>query len=104
MGTIKFEIDLPEFNKELNISLTIRKDGEVIYTTSSSSTDVNLSSELKKENNDFTNTVQKNITGESSMNSFVESQGIMEKATKSPKSSTTTKKKSFGGNMMNMDI
>lgn len=103
MGTIKFEIDLPEFNKELNISLTIRKDGEVIYTTSSSSTDVNSSSELKKENNDFTNTVQKNITGESSMNSF-ESQGIMEKATKSPKSSTTTKKKSFGGNMMNMDI
>lgn len=38
MGTIKFEIDLPEFEKELNISVTIRRDGEVIYNTSSPST------------------------------------------------------------------
>ena len=38
MGTIKFEIDLPEFEKELNISVTIRRDGEVVYSTSSPST------------------------------------------------------------------
>lgn len=36
MGTIKFEIDLPEFEKELSINLTIHRDGEVVYTTTSS--------------------------------------------------------------------
>lgn len=34
MGTIKIEFDIPNFEKELNINLTIRKDGEVVYTTS----------------------------------------------------------------------
>lgn len=34
MGLIKFEVDVPEFEKELTISVTIRKDGEVLYTTS----------------------------------------------------------------------
>ena len=33
---IKIEFDLPEFEKELNISVTLRKDGEVITTSSSS--------------------------------------------------------------------
>ena len=37
MGTIKFEIDLPEFEKELSINVTIHRDGEVVYTTTSSS-------------------------------------------------------------------
>ena len=36
MGTIKFEIDLPEFEKELSINVTIHRDGEVVYTTTSS--------------------------------------------------------------------
>ena len=35
MGTIKFEIDLPEFEKELSINVTIHRDGEVVYTTTS---------------------------------------------------------------------
>lgn len=36
MGTIKLEIDIPDFDREINIELTIRKDGEVIYRTSPS--------------------------------------------------------------------
>lgn len=37
MGTIKLEIDIPEFEKELNINVTIHRDGEVLYSTSSPS-------------------------------------------------------------------
>ena len=32
---IKIEFDLPEFEKELNVSVTLKKDGEVIATSSS---------------------------------------------------------------------
>lgn len=31
---IKIELELPEFEKELNISVSLRKDGEVITTSS----------------------------------------------------------------------
>lgn len=34
MGTLKLELELPEFNHELSITLSIRKDGEVIYSAS----------------------------------------------------------------------
>lgn len=30
MGTIKFEIDLPEFENELSLELTIKRDGKVV--------------------------------------------------------------------------
>lgn len=33
---IKINLELPEFDKELSISVTLRKDGEVIKTSSSS--------------------------------------------------------------------
>lgn len=33
---IKINLELPEFDKELSISVTLRKDGEVISTSSSS--------------------------------------------------------------------
>lgn len=36
MGTIKLEIEIPDFDREINIELTIRKDGEVVYKTSPS--------------------------------------------------------------------
>ena len=29
---LKIELDLPEFEKELNINITIKKDGEVVYS------------------------------------------------------------------------
>lgn len=34
-NNIKIELELPTFEKELNISVTLRKDGEVISTSSS---------------------------------------------------------------------
>ena len=34
MGSLKIEIDLPEFKEELTMSITIRKDGEVITSLS----------------------------------------------------------------------
>ena len=37
MGTIKFELDIPDFEKEISIDVVIKKDGEVAYTTSASS-------------------------------------------------------------------
>lgn len=46
MGTIKLEIDIPDFDREINIELTIRKDGEVVYKTSSPSEQVRESSNI----------------------------------------------------------
>ena len=37
MGTIKFELDIPDFENEISINVVIKKDGEVAYTTSASS-------------------------------------------------------------------
>lgn len=34
MGTLKLEIDLPEFKNEINLNITIKKDGEVISSLS----------------------------------------------------------------------
>ena len=39
MGTIKFEVDIPDFEKEISINVVIKKDGEVAYSTTSSSLD-----------------------------------------------------------------
>lgn len=34
MGNIKIELDIPDFDNELNISVTIKKGGEVVSHTS----------------------------------------------------------------------
>lgn len=50
MSLLKIELDLPEFEKELNINITIKKDGEVVYTASSPSPgDVDILEEKKIE-------------------------------------------------------
>lgn len=36
INMIKIQLELPEFEKELNVSVTLKKDGEVITTSSSS--------------------------------------------------------------------
>lgn len=96
MGIIKFEVDIPNFEKELSISITIRRDGEVFYSTSSPSAG--------------------NITDLSSESSLISSEvkdvDIPEKTKKkkkteetlNPESSVTTSRKSKGGNFMNMDF
>ena len=45
---LKIELDLPEFEKELNINITIKKDGEVVYSTSSPSSNVEMIEGEKK--------------------------------------------------------
>lgn len=77
MGTIKLEIDIPDFDREINIELTIRKDGEVIYRTSPSE-------QVEKSSN-------------ISLDKKVEQK--VEKIT--PPISNTDK---LGGNLMNLDF
>ena len=45
---LKIELDIPEFEKELEINITIKKDGEVVYTASSPSGDIEKKSEEPK--------------------------------------------------------
>ena len=45
---LKIELDLPEFEKELNINITIKKDGEVVYSASSPSSNVEMIEGEKK--------------------------------------------------------
>lgn len=35
MNTMKLEVSLPDFDKEISINITLRKDGEVVYSASS---------------------------------------------------------------------
>ena len=96
MGIIKFEVDIPNFEKELSISITIRRDGEVFYSTSSPSagniTDLSsegslISSEIKDV--DIPEKTKKKKKTEETLN---------------PESSVTTSRKSKGGKFMNMDF
>jgi len=43
MGTLKLEIDIPDFKNEINLSITIKKDGEVISTLSADKIDQSIS-------------------------------------------------------------
>lgn len=100
MGTIKFEIDLPEFEKELSLNLIIRRDGEVIYNTSSSSTNNSFS----KNNGRLENSVEKvdkviSPIVEGSGNSL-SNNSIGNKIGKQSITSKTPKGR--GGNLMNL--
>lgn len=97
MGTIKFEIDLPEFEKELSINVTIHRDGEVVYTTTSSpSVDKNNTDLLGSE-------VRERKIEQEKINSIpVDRSTIIEDGEKSKKSLTSPKRRS--GNMMNLDL
>lgn len=64
---IKISLELPEFEKELSISVTLKKDGEVI--TSSSSSLVGVKAEISGENSVWKQTPEVNtITQRSSKN------------------------------------
>ena len=43
MGTLKLEIDIPDFKNEINLNITIRKDGEVVSTLSADRVDQSVS-------------------------------------------------------------
>lgn len=74
MGLIKFEVDVPDFEKELNINIVIRKDGEVLYSSSASPSLAETPQEPKKK--------------------------VEKKTTTKAKAATTTP--SMGGNLMNL--
>ena len=38
MGLIKFEVEIPEFDEEISITVTLKKDGKVVETSTSPST------------------------------------------------------------------
>ena len=45
---MKIEFEIPEFEKELNINITIKKDGEVVCNTSASPTLINSTTPFPK--------------------------------------------------------
>lgn len=49
MGTLKLEIDIPDFKNEINLNITIKKDGEVISTLSTDKIDQNISTSSSKK-------------------------------------------------------
>ena len=59
MGTIKFEIDLPEFEKQLTLNITINRDGNVVYSSFPPSID---SSSLEWEKEEKTKESKSNPT------------------------------------------
>lgn len=78
---IKIEFDLPEFEKELNVSVTLKKDGEVIATSSS----------------------LEGVKTELPWKQTIEEQAIKEeKVTQEPIKKTRAKKS--GGNMMDISF
>lgn len=80
MGSIKLEFDIPNFEKELKIEITLRKDGEVVEHTTISSPSTGLEK-------DETTTNQR-------IKEEVEEEKIV----------LPTKKKKLGGNMMDLEF
>lgn len=87
MGTIKIDLDLPEFKDELQINIVIKKDGEVICNA-----------------NDLgTNNSEVNALQPSSLSKIAdeESKKSKKKETSGVKEEKPAKKKAVGGNFMN---
>lgn len=80
MGTIKIEFDLPNFKEELQINIVIHKDGEVVYNTTTPSS--NMDSVEKIED------VKPKKTKKTSSNNNESSSSV----------------KKLGGNMMSCDF
>lgn len=70
MGLVKFEVEIPNFEKELSINITIRRDGEVFYSTSSSTME-NIDKKTQGDNNSvnsFGNSSKQNIVEDTKLN------------------------------------
>jgi len=59
---IKIELELPEFEKELVVSVTLKRDGEVTYVSSPSS---DVKTEVRQEKPVWRQDVPKNTSGSS---------------------------------------
>lgn len=86
MGIIKLELDIPDFEKELSVNITLKKDGVVVDSVSTTSSslkgDIPTIPSPKSEK-------QKNVTAAPRVQTKV-----------TPKSVTPI----GGGNMMNIDF
>lgn len=66
MGSIKFEVDIPDFEKEISIELIIRRDGEVVCKSSpTSNSNKGVEKEVKKTS---TKPTTKSLVGGNMMN------------------------------------
>lgn len=89
MGTIKIEFDCPDFSKELNINIVIRKDGEVAGTVMVPASNLPLDTtkkaalEIPKENEEDT---------------------TAQLTTNSTKKKSATKSTTLSGNLMGMSF
>lgn len=61
MGMLKLEIDIPDFKNEINLNITIRKDGEVVSTLSADRIDQNISTTSSKKKGEKVNTNISNL-------------------------------------------
>jgi hypothetical protein len=101
---IKIELELPEFEKELNVSITLKRDGEVTTVTSSPATGIlteQSSGGAWKQHiiDDHTSTV--GMLGAMGVPSAVGETPAMSEAAKPRK---TKKTNSSAGNMMDMNF
>lgn len=53
MGLVKFEVEIPNFEKELSINITIRRDGEVFYNSTSSPSMENINNKTLDNDSEF---------------------------------------------------
>lgn len=103
MGTIKLElVDLPEFEKELSINITIHRDGEVVYNTTSSPS---MGSKLLdiKGSNPETNAVTSSVDGRAVSGRIIEEKNEVTTNISSPEVKKKSNKK-CSGNFMDLDI
>jgi len=75
MGIIKFEVDIPDFDNEISMTIILKKDGEVVKSISQPSSEINTKKSETKARNPKKNLI-----------------------------STTSDKNSNSGNLMNVDF
>lgn len=85
MSLMKFEVEIPEFEKELSINIIIKKDGEVVSATSSSKI-------IKEE------------TGENKKEEIVEKESPTKTSIPKKKEKSSTNVSASKGNLMNLDF
>ena len=98
MSFLKIELDLPNFEKDININITINKDGEVVYKTTTSSPSNSNIEERSLGNIEEEPAVDKQSSPEASEKTSSKD------VTKSAKKSKSTTPKSSGGNFMNAEF
>lgn len=88
-NNIKIELDLPDFEKELNITVTLQRDGEVLNCTSSTSGGKKESIEPLEN---FGSPIQRQSVKDDSGNGWKQ------------KEESITSSVGSGGNMMNLNF